>query len=397
MQNMQSISRDTVAAGFLYTKKVKINGKESTILLNSGKPASALTALANVILLSSAHSKIKQPLSLLVEGLSPVSLNDIISALTSIGTQTKFNDDNIGSAELARLLQDLHAGDLRIDPAFNGSFQDGPIMRIFRIFDIGIVHGWLVDKDVDPSMIQVISQYSYEQAQKVIVQSYDLQHGPDPIEKQNDIQRDSQYLKSFLARSATQLTKNGIDHLLEVLVERSFSVLYRNNEYSVIYKNNGKLYTLVAEEKWARHPEVTWKSLSSMNGQNDMYYSGYFVTLANITEEADFNYDNSAVTQISPPLLSHNNPFADKPQQGLDMPNMLPDDLQQLEDDEMLARRLQEEEDQRGASNLQDIYETTGKSNVPSQRQNNKKKSMFSLFKNKKQNQREGKFKCVIM
>lgn len=146
-------------------------------------------------------------------------------------------------------------------------------MSIFRLYNVGIVHGWIIDGDNDPNSYEHVSKYSYMGAQKVLVQLYEIQKNNAQFENSEQIQSDAPYLKSFLARSATQLTEYGLNHLREILVERSYAVLFRNDHFCTLYKNNGELFTLVTDPTYRNRKDINWQSLKSVNGSQDSYYT----------------------------------------------------------------------------------------------------------------------------
>ncbi|KAG0670461.1 hypothetical protein C6P45_002365 [Maudiozyma exigua] len=369
------------------TKEVNINGNRHYILLqaNDDEP-SALVALTNVLLLSPSLSNFARNLIQMVGSRRSVAMYELVETLANIGIQNP-NGINTNINQLLQILPQLQNG-LTVNPEFNGSFEDSVEISIFRLYSVGIVHGWIFDGRGDPRASEHVSKYSYQEAQRAIVQSYDLkdlaqqqQLTPD----QEALVEDATYLKSFLARSATQFTEYGLEHLKQLLVERSYAVLYRNEHFYTLYKSNGELYTLVTDHAYKSNSEVVWKSLKSVNGTQDIYQTGTFipVNLNDLTRhvaEPNLNNENSRVS----------NPFGDDqhPNDGTtyngNMTHLPQQDANgtqgQMEDDEELARMLQEEEDRVAADRLQGIALMQANQQQKQKQQQQKKSKRKSFF-----------------
>lgn len=375
------------------TKNVQINGTQFKILLQNGQGECALIALANVLLISPAHARYAQEISRLVRGKETVTLNELVQTLADMGVQNP-NGTDVDKQQLLQILPQLYSG-LNINPEFNGSFEDGVEMSIFRLYNVGIVHGWIIDGDNDPNSYEHVSKYSYMGAQKVLVQSYEIQKNNAQFENSEQIQSDAPYLKSFLARSATQLTEYGLNHLREILVERSYAVLFRNDHFCTLYKNNGELFTLVTDPTYRNRKDINWQSLKSVNGSQDSYYTGNFIpTSLERTETTATGQNESYIS----------NPFSDQNTGHVtsNQVNSGASGVQQIEDDEELARRLQEQEDMRAANNMQNGYANNGRNHQRERferPEKNSKKNKFLPFNGSNKAKKRDKLKknCVIM
>lgn len=325
------------------TKSIQINGLQYKILLQNENGPCALLALANVLLLAPSHAREVQELVYLVSRNELVALSDLVQVLANIGIQNQHGADTDVS-QLLQLLPQLHTG-LSINPKFNGSFEDGVEMSIFRLYNVAIVHGWIIDSENDPAAHDHVSKYSYEDAQKILIEAYDIKRNNLHVENADQVVEDSNFIKSFFARSATQLTEYGLRHLREILVEKSFAVLFRNDHFSTIYKINGELFTLVTDQGFKNRTDVVWQALKSVNGSQDAFYTGTFIptSLERMKTTATFTTQNQADSFVSNPFSDQNEARAAGAGSG----------LQQIEDDEMLARRLQEEEDREAVSSIQ--------------------------------------------
>lgn len=375
------------------TKNVQINGTQFKILLQNGQGECALIALANVLLISPAHARYAQEISRLVRGKETVTLNELVQTLADMGVQNP-NGTDVDKQQLLQILPQLYSG-LNINPEFNGSFEDGVEMSIFRLYNVGIVHGWIIDGDNDPNSYEHVSKYSYMGAQKVLVQSYEIQKNNAQFENSEQIQSDAPYLKSFLARSATQLTEYGLTHLREILVERSYAVLFRNDHFCTLYKNNGELFTLVTDPTYRNRKDINWQSLKSVNGSQDTYYTGNFIpTSLERTETTATGQNESYIS----------NPFSDQNTGHVtsNQVNSGASGVQQIEDDEELARRLQEQEDMRAANNMENGYANNGRNHQRERferPEKNSKKNKFLPFNGSNKEKKRDKLKknCVIM
>ena len=169
------------------------------------------------------------------------------------------------------------------------------------------------------------------------------------------------------------------------------------DSFCTLYKNNGELFTLVTDPTYRNRKDINWQSLTSVNGLQDSYYTGNFIPTS--LERTDTTATGQNDSYIS-------NPFSDQntgrvtTNQG----NSGASGIQQIEDDEELARRLQEQEDMRAASNMQNGYANSSSDN-PRERfqrsEKNSKKNKFLSFNGSSdgKNRKRDKLKksCVVM
>ena len=400
-------------------KTVQINGIQYDILLQDKEESpNALISLSNVLLLSPRLSRVSAPLQTLLNQSAYVSLNDLVRTLAAIGSRS-LNGPNGPTGtdynQLQQILLQMYSG-LDINPGFNGSFEDSTEISIFRLFNVGIVHGWIIDAENDPVAYDHVSKYTYHGAQRVLVQSYDIKKSTGGANGQplqlfenqtaDQILSDSNYIKAFLARSATQLTDSGLAHLRELQVEKSFCVLFRNDHFYTLFKNDGELYTLVDDPAFKDDTDVVWKSLKSVSGTQDSYYTGNFILVSQGNSQRTANnggakrdiFRDSAITQQTVEssmgtgggAIPNVNPFSDPqttgprspvdsqgqtrnwPRQGDEMggsPGQQKQSVaadreqqQQMQEDEELARRLQAEEDEAAARMFNRNYGARGRS-----------------------------------
>jgi hypothetical protein len=90
--------------------------------------------------------------------------------------------------------------------------------------------------------------------------------------------------------NATQLSAFGLEQLSRTLQPGSFSILFRNDHFSTLYKHPQlqRLFTLVTDAGYSNHAEVVWESLVDVNGSNAGFYAGDFRLVSHSTpQESD--------------------------------------------------------------------------------------------------------------
>ncbi|CCK70875.1 Miy3p KNAG_0F02080 [Huiozyma naganishii CBS 8797] len=380
-------------------RRVQISGIEHSVLLqeqNTDQTSSALVSLANVLLMSPGLARISQPLTELVGGKSDVSLGELVNVLARMGVQ---QNNTIGLEQLEQVLTQLSddsGAEMKVDPKFIGSFEDGMEMSVFRLYNVGLVHGWIIDAEADPVAYKHVSQYSYESAQGALVQSYDIQKGTVQVADANAIVEDANYLKAFLARSATQLTDYGLHHLKEVMVEKSYAVLYRNEQFYTLHKSNGELFLLVTDTAYRNNSDIVWKSLTSVSGTQDSYYTGTFSRVDGGVAQKTLQNDATAISNVV------SNPFGDNRGRNNKTVNA-GQNADFVEGDEELARRLQQQEDEEYANavaNSNREHAAARHEQSPDSSFKEKSKSKRGRFFSKKKltgKKYNGDSRCVLM
>lgn len=386
-------------------KNIEFNGDAARILLHAGEGPSALVALANVLVLSPSHARVAQQLRYLLQSNNYLTDDQLLDELANIGvTNSTYQGFPQDKEQIINELREFKRA-LHTNPQFNGAFAESLETSVFSTFNVGLVHGWIVDGDKDPLAYQHLSKYSYEAAQRALVQAFEINKNKqreDVNVSEHQVLEDSTYIKSFLARSATQLTEYGLNHLKEILVERSFAVLYRSDHYFTLYKVGGELYTLVTDPQYGNSANVIWMSLRSVNGTHDVFYTSNFFA-SNNQESSTVNLTNdgvqhSATNPFSDPIPADSTGAGVGAGEDVFMQNQ---DSQQLDEDEMLARQLQEEEDRRAAGYMQNAYrERSTRPENGNNTKDEKKKKRRSFVPNlskKSKNKDKSKKDCIIM
>ena len=358
------------------TKGITVNGRPSRILLQNENGPCALIALSNVLLLSPNYAETTSQLRNLAQA-PTVTLRDLVAVLADIAMQLG-GDSHRDMDRMLELLPKLQTG-LLIDPAFNGTFREGDEMALFRMFQVGLVHTWLMDVSQAPQDYSRLSQCSYEEAQRLLVEAYDIQQGSVASEKADQLLQDAHILRSFLSRSATQMTSYGLQHLKRVLPEGAYAVLFRNDHFATICKQEGELFILVTDLGYQYRHDIVWQSLSYPDGSEDTFYTGDFVP----TRLED---DSS----LFPDTAAGEDPFADK-NATFSAPSLPPDSA--FLTDEELARHLQQEEDGLYVRSLQRQQERSHRRPAPDPPARNASRASRTKTKSKNTKRKI----CIIM
>ena len=72
-------------------------------------------------------------------------------------------------------------------------------------------------------------------------------------------------LNDFLNMTQSQMTYSGLFALQETLSENSIAILFRNNHFHTVLRQNNKLYLLATDEGFLGQPAV-WEILENIDG-----------------------------------------------------------------------------------------------------------------------------------
>jgi hypothetical protein len=205
-------------------------------------------------------------------------------------------------SKLYKFLLALHTG-LNVNPMFvpdsntassqaeltsrAGAFENTEDMKLYRTFDIPLMHGWLPEADTDAHAAFHRVAPSYETSQFVQFQEEEilgkLGTGENLSDDEQQMFTDIQAIKEFLMIWPTQLTDHGLKVIRDNLKRGQVAILFRNDHFSTLYKNprNDQLVTLVTDQGYSTHDEIVWESLTDVNGQGSQLYSGDFRSVDN--------------------------------------------------------------------------------------------------------------------
>ncbi|OCL13994.1 hypothetical protein AOQ84DRAFT_276373, partial [Glonium stellatum] len=204
-------------------------------------------------------------------------VGELYAFLVTLHTGMNVNPSFTKAPESANGALSIHP-DLRHQP---GGFEDTREMRLYSTFNIPLIHGWL-----PPSESRAYAAFervarTYEDAQHIQFQEEELDNKLRAEGLNADEQRlyeDVHVIKEFLTRWPTQLTKYGLETIVNSLKPGQIGILFRNDHFSTLYKHprSEELLTLVTDAGYSSHEEIVWESLVDVNGQGSELYSGDF-------------------------------------------------------------------------------------------------------------------------
>lgn len=284
-------------------------------------------------------------------------------------------------SDLYKFLLALHTG-LNVNPTFvqdpdstdgtstvasvtarPGGFENTRDMRLYRTFNLALMHGWLPDPNTDAYRAFDRIAKTYETSQYVQFQEEELeaklQTGEALSTDEQQMFTDIHAIKEFLNTWPTQLTTYGLKTMRATLQPGQVAILFRNDHFSTLYKDprTDNLVTLVTDQGYSSHDEIVWESLVDVNGQGSELFSGDFRPVGNNI--------SPQISRNSQPVQNMHDPSDDQgwttvqrrgnqqiPASGVatsDQPQSGPEghSTEQEDHDLALALQLQEEEDDR--------------------------------------------------
>lgn len=168
-----------------------------------------------------------------------------------------------------------------------GGFENTPDMRLYRTFDIPLIHGWLPEAGSEAYQAFDRVAKSYETSQYVQFQEEELdaklQSGQALSDSEQQMFTDIHAIKEFLSQWPTQLTEHGLQVMKDSLQPGQVAILFRNDHFSTVYKDPRaqNLVTLVTDQGYSTHDEIVWESLVDVNGMGSELFSGDFRPVGN--------------------------------------------------------------------------------------------------------------------
>ncbi|KAK6361736.1 hypothetical protein TWF730_005450 [Orbilia blumenaviensis] len=274
---------------------------QSSILIQNENGPCPLIALINVLSLSretlvlSEGLRIRETLSLelllnvvceelVLTGSWIGDLSELFKFLlglrTGMNVNPKFVNDQISADDF---LRSRNVQENRPLPQPKpGDFEQTRELVLYSAFKIPLVHGWL-PAPTSP-MFPVIVQHArdFEKAQDIIIQQQFIlekgSRGETISSEDNEIVAKAHEIQDFLEATGTQMTSYGFNVLQTKLAPGSWSIFFRNDHFSTLYKHQrtGDLYTLVTDSGYASYEEIVWESLVDASGRGGEYFSGDF-------------------------------------------------------------------------------------------------------------------------
>ena len=187
-------------------------------------------------------------------------LADLLISL-SPDSQNSLPDFQHNMNDAIAILSKLQTG-LDVNVKFTGvrDFEYTPECIIFDLLNISLYHGWLVDPQLEDTVLAVNS-LSYNQLVESIITN----------RSSEDSTKVSQSLvaQQFLEESASQLTYHGLCELNTVMKEGQLAVFFRNNHFSTVYKQGDGLYLLVTDQGFLHQLDVVWETLENIEGDTE--------------------------------------------------------------------------------------------------------------------------------
>eukprot|EP01031_Cornospumella_fuschlensis_P026101 gene26101-31518_t len=182
--------------------------------------------------------------------------------------------------DILNVLPKLARG-LDVNIKFNGvnKYEFTEEISIFDILDIPLVHGWLYDAS-DADLSKHIGDLSYNHLQFKLVDYRSVLDKLDSNEQldsnEEALLQQGRVIDQFLARSASQLTTEGLHALYSFLADQTLAVFFRNNHFSTLFAHQGQLFLLLTDLGFLHTPTIVWEVLHSVDGKTDFCDSEFF-------------------------------------------------------------------------------------------------------------------------
>ncbi|KAL4978952.1 hypothetical protein BDW66DRAFT_6239 [Aspergillus desertorum] len=271
--------------------------RDSPILIQNQNGPCPLLALVNTLVLCAAGQNPQPPIVRALRSREQISLGLLIEALFDELTTRLGPDDELPDIEaLSRFLTMLHTG-MNVNPRLTlepnsvaGTFLETEDIKFYSTFGIPLVHGWLASPSTDAcAALGRMGQY-HEDIQLLPFRKQELEdrvlQGTTLSTEEERVMADIQAIQQFTDfENATQLSAFGLEQLSRTLQPGSFSILFRNDHFSTLYKHPQlqRLFTLVTDAGYSNHAEVVWESLVDVNGSNAGFFAGDFRLVSHST------------------------------------------------------------------------------------------------------------------
>ncbi|KAG5356611.1 hypothetical protein CKK34_5982 [Yarrowia sp. E02] len=359
---------------------------KTPIILQDENGPCPFIALVNTLVFTEAMSPIPpgpgRPISALLENKEMVSKNLLLDHLGQwlLGIGSRQNGPHVNPDDLntcLRLLPELYSG-LNINPRFDGTFEEGPELALFRAFEVDVVHGWIADPK-ESYHDDVMEVGSYDAAQLLQIEA--TEEGKMKKKEREALHRQLAATFDFMDDNPSQLTTYGIRYIEEILVPGSVCVFFRNNHFATLYKQptSGRLFSLVTDRELCGRNGIVWISLEGTSGTDDTFYTGGFDLVQMMTEQEQEESRRRAHQTVEATNDFH-----------------LAKQIQE-QDDAEYARQIQEQ-DQQQRRRPQNATATTGTTARRQQQTRSGKATKSKPDKTKGKKSKDSKDKkCVVM
>ncbi|PYH90118.1 hypothetical protein BO71DRAFT_90747 [Aspergillus ellipticus CBS 707.79] len=273
--------------------------RESPILVQNKNGPCPLLALVNALVLRAYNQDSQPPIMRALQTREQISLGLLIQALFDELTTRLGPHDELPDIEaLSRFLTMLHTG-MNVNPRLTlesidklGTFLETEDIQLYGTFGVPLVHGWVAapSTEAEAAMARV-AQY-HEDIQLLPFRRQDLEdrvfRGSSLTPEEEKAMADIHTIQQFTEiENATQLSTFGLKHLASRLQPGSFSILFRNDHFSTLYKHPqlNQLFTLVTDAGYSSHAEVVWENLVDVNGSDAGFFAGDFRPVSHNTPQ----------------------------------------------------------------------------------------------------------------
>lgn len=253
--------------GLYLVRRVSFLGSERRVLLQSENGPCPLLAICNVLLLRR---------QLTLPSGDSIGFHDLLQLLSNLlldaNTGTREDAEHTANIQESligcmEVLPTLNVG-LDVNCRFSGprDFEPTRELSVFDLFDISVVHGWVVSPSEELTFATVGS-YSYNALADRLVKFDELPAAgsPDSTGSDSDLLQDGPVIREFLEQTANQLTYEGIIRLHGELRDNELAVLYRNHHFNTLLKHDSSLYLLCTDVGFLGS-SVVWERLDAVDG-----------------------------------------------------------------------------------------------------------------------------------
>ena len=273
-------------------KWIHWKSKRVPILVQNHNGPCPLIALCNVLFLRGVVN-LKANLEIISsEAVLQLLLNQMLEHTPKALSEGETLNYQQNIQDTITILPKLQTG-LDLNVKFNraNGYEFTDTIGIFDLLQVNLYHGWIVDPD-NPGYCNAVGELTYNQLVEMIISD---KSSPD-LERATT----ATVAGEFLSDSANQLTFHGLIELHRVVQEDELCVFFRNNHFSTILGNKGKMYLLVTDCGFLNESRFVWEALDSVDGDSQFF-------------DASFNLVSTSDTQVSVLKVSRSSPQGEQP------------------------------------------------------------------------------------
>ncbi|UJR14120.1 hypothetical protein I4U23_001115 [Adineta vaga] len=249
-------------------KWIEFNRERLPILLQNVNGPCPILAIVNILLLrkriflrpNATTIRTEQVIASIAEYILQIDSTKLLNE------QQANYEQNIEDA--LAVLPKLTTG-IDINLKFNGvdQFEYTRECIIFDLLGIQLYHGWIIDpQDQQLQAVVDSNASSYNQLVEKMIRQKQSDNG--------NLSRESLVIEQFLEENRSQLTHYGILKLNEAIRDNQLAVLFRNNHFNVVWKNQHQLLLLVSDQGYLNHPSIVFETLTDIDN-NSTFTDGY--------------------------------------------------------------------------------------------------------------------------